>query len=95
MIDGHSGPKKSEGYLGTVETFKDFRVRGTFKMLGSGNYGLFYHSSITLKDDGYPVISGLQGEVAGVHGREVRGAAVGKNKGRGRAPPARQRRPQP
>ena len=64
VIDGHSGPKKSEGYLGTVETFKDFRVRGTFKMLGSGNYGLFYHSSITLKDDGYPVISGLQGEVA-------------------------------
>jgi hypothetical protein len=64
VIDGHSGPKKSEGYLGTVETFKDFRVRGAFKMLGAGNYGLFYHSSITLKDDGYPVISGLQGEVA-------------------------------
>ena len=64
IIDGHSGPKKSEGYLATVETFKDFRVRGGFKMLGAGNYGLFYHSSITLKDDGYPIISGLQGEVA-------------------------------
>ncbi|NLV41983.1 MAG: DUF1080 domain-containing protein [Candidatus Hydrogenedentes bacterium] len=63
-ILGGSGPKKSEGYLATEETFKDFRVRGVFKTLGDGNFGLFYHSTITLKDDGYPVIAGLQGEVA-------------------------------
>lgn len=62
-IIGRSGPKKSEGYLGTVEEWEDFHVRGSCKMLGEGNFGLFYHSSITLKDDGYPVISGVQGEV--------------------------------
>ncbi|MEX2016473.1 MAG: DUF1080 domain-containing protein [Candidatus Hydrogenedentales bacterium] len=39
------------------------RVRGAFKMLGEGNYGLFYHSTINLRDDGYPVIAGVQGEV--------------------------------
>lgn len=64
VISGTRGPKKSEGYLATKETFKDFRARGMFKMLGDGNYGLFYHSTITLKEDGYPVIAGLQGEVA-------------------------------
>ena len=63
-IWGTSGPKKSEGYLATEEIFKDFRVRGTFKMTGDGNYGLFYHSTIKLReDDGYPLIAGLQGEV--------------------------------
>lgn len=64
MIIGRSGPKKSEGYLATDRTWKDFRVRGTFKMLGEGNFGLFYHSTITLREnDGYPMISGVQGEV--------------------------------
>jgi len=63
-IVGRCGPKKSEGYLATIETWKDFRVRGRFRMLGEGNYGLFYHSTITLREDGYPVIAGLQGEVA-------------------------------
>lgn len=64
IIMGRSGPKKSEGYLATEETFKDFRVRGGFKVLGEGNYGLFYHSTIKLREeDGYPLISGLQGEV--------------------------------
>lgn len=63
VIWGRSGPKKSEGYLATEETFKDFRVRGWFNVTGEGNYGLFYHSTITLRDDGYPVIAGLQGEV--------------------------------
>jgi len=62
-IMGRSGPKKSEGYLATEQTWKDFHVRGTFKMMGEGNFGLFYHSTITLKDDGYPVIAGVQGEV--------------------------------
>jgi hypothetical protein len=61
---GRCGPKKSEGYLCTVESWKDFRVRGSFKMLGEGNYGLFYHSTIALRpEDGYPVITGVQGEV--------------------------------
>ncbi|NLV46278.1 MAG: DUF1080 domain-containing protein [Candidatus Hydrogenedentes bacterium] len=64
VIWGKSGPKKSEGYLATEEIFKDFRVRGGFKVTGDGNYGLFYHSTITPRaEDGYPVIAGLQGEV--------------------------------
>ena len=62
-IVGRSGPKKSEGYLATLEQWKDFDVRGVFKMMGEGNFGLFYHATITLKDDGYPVIAGVQGEV--------------------------------
>ena len=63
VIIGRSGPKKSEGYLATRETWTDFRVRGAFKMLGQGNFGLFYHATVRLRDDGYPVISGIQGEV--------------------------------
>jgi hypothetical protein len=62
-ILGQSGPKKSEGYLATEETFKDFQVRGRFKMLGLGNFGLFYHSTIQYDEKQYPVISGVQGEV--------------------------------
>lgn len=62
-IQGRRGPKESEGYLATVATWRDFRVRGQFHMLGEGNYGLFYHSSVRFRDDGYPVISGVQGEV--------------------------------
>ncbi len=62
-IVGRSGPKKSEGYLATEERFTDFRARGAFQMLGEGNFGLFYHSTITPKEDGYPVIAGVQGEV--------------------------------
>lgn len=66
VILGSSGPQRSEGYLSTNETFRDFQVRGKFKMTGQGNFGLFYHSSIRMGDkDGhpYPFISGLQGEV--------------------------------
>lgn len=63
VIQGRRGPKESEGYLATEERWNDFRVRGEFRMRGSGNYGLFYHSTITLRDDGYPVIAGVQGEV--------------------------------
>lgn len=64
VIECRRGPKESEGYLATEEEFSSFRVRGQFKMLGDGNYGLFYHSHITLRpEDGYPVIAGVQGEV--------------------------------
>jgi len=63
VIEGRRGPKNSEGYLATEMKYSEFRVRGKFKMLGDGNYGLFYHSTITLRDDGYPMISGVQGEV--------------------------------
>ncbi len=63
VIVGKSGPKKSEGYLATEKRWKDFHIRAQFKMLGEGNYGLFYHSSIKLREDGYPVISGIQAEV--------------------------------
>lgn len=62
-IWGSSGEKKSEGYLATEDVFKDFRIRGLFNIAGPGNYGLFYHSTIRLRDDGYPLISGLQAEV--------------------------------
>lgn len=66
VIIGRSGPDKSEGYLATEEVWSDFRVRGSFKMLGEGNFGLFYHATIEMGDkDGkpYPYISGVQGEV--------------------------------
>lgn len=63
VIVGGSGPKKSEGYLATEKTWEDFRVRGDFMMLGEGNFGLFFHSTITPREDGYPVIAGVQGEV--------------------------------
>ena len=62
-IQGRRGPKESEGYLATTERWRDFRVRGEFRMLGEGNYGLFYHSTIRLREDGYPMIAGIQGEV--------------------------------
>jgi hypothetical protein len=62
-IVGKSGPKKLEGYLATDKSYEDVHVRGQFKMLGEGNYGLFYHSTITLREDGYPMIAGIQGEV--------------------------------
>lgn len=64
IIEGTSGPDKSEGYLATKETWSDFHVRGTFKILGDGNYGLFYHSTIAYDDKQYPIISGIQTEVA-------------------------------
>lgn len=63
-IVGTSGKKKSEGYAKTRATFKDFRVRGTYRMFGDGNYGLFYHSTIAYDEKRYPIISGVQGEVA-------------------------------
>ena len=64
VIVGRSGPKKSEGYLLTDESLTDFHVRGSFKMLGAGNFGMFYRSKIALRaEDGYPLISGVQGEV--------------------------------
>lgn len=63
-IVGTSGKKKSEGYAKTRATFKDFRVRGTYRMFGDGNYGLFYHATIAYNDQHFPIISGVQGEVA-------------------------------
>jgi len=64
IIEGTSGPDKSEGYLATEELFSDFHVRGSFKILGDGNYGLFYHSTIAYDEKNYPIISGVQTEVA-------------------------------
>lgn len=63
VIEGKSGPDKSEGYLLTDGTWTDFRVKGECKMLGPGNYGLFYRSTISYNDKQYPIISGIQGEV--------------------------------
>jgi hypothetical protein len=64
IIEGTSGPDKSEGYLATDEEFSDFHVRGKFKILGDGNYGLFYRSTIAYDEKNYPIISGVQTEVA-------------------------------
>ena len=49
---------KEYGYLGTEATYKDFEMRGKFKAEGSGNSGIFYHSSIT-----GTAITGVQVEV--------------------------------
>ena len=50
--------------MATKETFGNFHVRGVFKMEGEGNFGLFYHSTIAYNEKNYPIISGVQGEVA-------------------------------
>ena len=49
---------KEYGYLGTDATYKDFEMRGRFKAEGSGNSGIFYHSSISGTS-----ITGVQVEV--------------------------------
>ena len=49
---------KEYGYLGTEATYKDFEMRGQFKAEGTGNSGIFYHSSIT-----GTAITGVQVEV--------------------------------
>ena len=62
-IIGRSGPKKLYDYLATDEQWTDFRIRASFKMLGEGNFGLFYHSTHNGDDDNGPRIAGVQGEV--------------------------------
>ena len=49
---------KEYGYLGTEATYKDFEMRGKFKAEGTGNSGIFYHSSIN-----GTAITGVQVEV--------------------------------
>jgi hypothetical protein len=49
---------KAYGYLGTEKTYKNFEMKGKFKAEGTGNSGIFYHSSI----DGTN-IQGVQVEV--------------------------------
>jgi hypothetical protein len=49
---------KAYGYLGTEKTYKDFELKGKFKAEGTGNSGIFYHSSINGVD-----ITGVQVEV--------------------------------
>jgi len=46
------------GYLATVKTYKNFEMKGKFKAEGSGNSGIFYHSTIDGAD-----IKGVQVEV--------------------------------
>jgi hypothetical protein len=64
VIYGRSGEKKLESYLATKDTWKDFDIRASFKMLGQGNFGLFYHSTVHYDEKQYPIIAGVQGEVA-------------------------------
>jgi hypothetical protein len=49
---------KEYGYLGTEATYKDFEMRGRFKAEGTGNSGIFYHSTINGTS-----ITGVQVEV--------------------------------
>ncbi len=37
---------KAYGYLGTEKTYKNFEMKGKFKAEGTGNSGIFYHSTI-------------------------------------------------
>jgi hypothetical protein len=55
---------KKNGYLGTINQYKDFELTIDFKQEANGNSGVFFHSSI----DG-TTISGWQAEVAppGLH----------------------------
>jgi len=49
---------KEYGYLATIKTYKNFEMKGKFKAEGSGNSGIFYHSSLDGVD-----IKGVQVEV--------------------------------
>lgn len=56
---------KDYGYLGTEKTYRNFEFKGKFKAEGSGNSGIFYHSTLNGTD-----IQGVQVEVdphAGMH----------------------------
>jgi Domain of Unknown Function (DUF1080) len=46
------------GYLATEKTYRDFEIKVTFKAEGSGNSGLFYHSTLDGVD-----IRGVQVEI--------------------------------
>ena len=62
---------KAYGYLGTEKTFKSFEMKGKFKAEGSGNSGIFYHSTINGTDiTGVPGGSGPAPQHA--YGRTVR-----------------------
>ncbi|MSO22381.1 MAG: DUF1080 domain-containing protein [Acidobacteria bacterium] len=37
---------KAYGYLGTEKIYKNFELKGKFKAEGTGNSGIFYHSTI-------------------------------------------------
>lgn len=49
---------KEYGYLSTDKTYRNFQMKGMFKAEGTGNSGIFYHSSIDGVD-----IKGVQVEV--------------------------------
>ena len=56
---------KEYGYLSTEKTYRDFELKAKFKAEGTGNSGIFYHSTLSGTD-----ISGVQAEVdprAGMH----------------------------
>jgi 3-keto-disaccharide hydrolase len=49
---------KEYGYLATIKTYKNFEMKGQFKAEGTGNSGIFYHSTLDGVD-----IKGVQVEV--------------------------------
>ena len=49
---------KEYGYLGTEKTYRDFEMKAKFKAEGTGNSGIFFHSSLT----GVEIV-GVQAEV--------------------------------
>ncbi len=49
---------KAYGYLATTKTYRDFQMKGKFKAEGTGNSGIFFHSTLNGVD-----IKGVQVEV--------------------------------
>ncbi|MEJ7709894.1 MAG: DUF1080 domain-containing protein [Pyrinomonadaceae bacterium] len=37
---------KAYGYLATTKTYKNFQMKGKFKAEGTGNSGIFFHSTL-------------------------------------------------
>ncbi|MCI0423238.1 MAG: DUF1080 domain-containing protein [Acidobacteria bacterium] len=59
---------KAYGYLGTEKTYKNFEFKGKFKAEGTGNSGIFYHSTIEGVN-----IRGVQVEVDPTPGKHTGG----------------------
>ncbi len=56
------------GYLATMKTYKNFELKAKFKAEGTGNSGIFYHSSLQGVD-----IKGVQVEVDPTPGKHTGG----------------------
>lgn len=59
---------KAYGYLATTKTYQNFRMKGKFKAEGTGNSGIFFHSTLDGVD-----IKGVQVEVDPQPGKHTGG----------------------